>query len=87
MKPSIGRVVITQGVISSNGTSEHPALINRVWSDKEPAEATVLINCTVLPDGAPPMHGMSIQMFETREAAQAARAESSAPVAFWPDRV
>jgi hypothetical protein len=88
MKPSTGRIVVTQGIITCNGTNEHPAIVNRVWSNEEPAEAKVLINCTVFPDLEEATHGASIQMFETREAAQAARAaDPNTAVAFWPDRV
>lgn len=42
MKPSIGRIVIF-GHLSSNGVNEHPAIINRVWSDE-------CVNLTVFPD-------------------------------------
>lgn len=46
MKPSLGRIVIHRG-ISSNGATEHPAMITRVWSD-------TCVNLTVFPDfGAP----------------------------------
>lgn len=46
MKPSIGRIVIHRG-ISSNGVQDHPAVINRVWSDE-------CVNLTVLPDCGSP---------------------------------
>jgi hypothetical protein len=42
MKPSPGRIVLYRQ-LSSNGTIEHPAIINRVWSD-------VCVNLTVFPD-------------------------------------
>ena len=42
MKPSIGRIVIFTGLVSNN-SNEHPAIINRVWSD-------VCVNLTVFPD-------------------------------------
>lgn len=102
MKPSLGRVIITKGVVNSTGTDEAPAIITRVWSDKEPAEAVVLVNATVFPDLASPRPQGSIQLFETRAEAEAEQAKVNAigdneenfkkrglsgpMVAFWPDR-
>jgi hypothetical protein len=42
MKPSLGRVVLFR-MFDSNGVIEHPAIINRVWSD-------VCVNLAILPD-------------------------------------
>lgn len=92
MKPSIGRTVITKGVVTSNGTDEHPAIVNRVWSDADPADPSgqpVCVNLTVFPDFMTPQHAGSVYMFETRTAAIAAREAGTygGPVAYWPDRV
>lgn len=88
MKASIGRVVIVMGH-HSNGSSEHPAIITRAWSDAEPSEATVLVNVTILPDCGEPKPQGSIQLFDTKEAAEAhlAAATYKPPVCYWPARV
>jgi hypothetical protein len=93
MKPTPGRMVTALGY-SSNGSIEHPAIITRVWSDQDPADAVVLVNLTMFPDmESPKLHG-SVQIFNTRAEAEAFRAEKIAQgwekgplVCFWPDRV
>jgi hypothetical protein len=87
MKPSIGRVIITKG-IDANGSRVHPAIVNRVWSDAEPSEATFLVNVTVFPDcGAPQPRG-SIRMFDSEELADAhlATLSYSEVVGYWTAR-
>jgi hypothetical protein len=90
MKPSIGRTVITIGIIHSNGTHEHPAIVTRVWSDQEPSEATVLCNLTVFPDcgtQAAITQG-SVQIFDDRAAAENhLQANPGQFACFWPGRV
>ncbi len=85
MKPTIGRIIITKGV-ESNGSRVHPAIINRVWSDAEPSDACVLVNCTVFPDCAAPVSQGSIRMFESEDLADAFQATLSHTqvVGFWP---
>lgn len=50
-KPSLGRIVIHRGV-HGNGSYEHPAIINRVWSSE-------CVNLTVFPDCGSPTPSMS----------------------------
>jgi len=52
MKPSIGRIVLFRSE-QSNGISEHPAVINRVWSDE-------CVNLTVFPDCGAPISKTSV---------------------------
>lgn len=86
MKPSIGRIVVFNGSIKSNGSQEHPALVNRVWSDKEPSEAVVLCNLTVFPDmGATTTVG-SVQIFDSKDAAHSEIA-GGRNCCYWPDKV
>jgi hypothetical protein len=89
MKPSIGRIVITKGISNSNGTSEHPAIITRIWSDKEPSEAVVLCNLTVFPDCGTPITVGSVQIFDDAAAAAAHLQNEPAnkPLCFWPAKV
>lgn len=84
MKPSLGRTIITLGVVNSNGTDECPAIITRVWSDKDPANgAPVCVNATVFPDmpcgdiPATRPQG-SISLYETRAEAEAEQARVNA---------
>jgi hypothetical protein len=87
MKPSIGRIVIVRTHESFNGSNEHPAVITRVWSNNDPAEAKgsfVCVNVTALPDLSAPVPMGSQQLFETKEEAEAA---GSSSVAWWPERV
>jgi hypothetical protein len=63
MKPSIGRIVLFRSE-TSNGSTEHPAIINRVWSD-------VCVNLTVFPDcGAPVSKTSVVQNEDTTEGNQ-----------------
>lgn len=82
MKASIGRMVIVQG-IHSNGATEHPAVITRVWSGHDTDEAPVCVNLTVFPDSAPPMMRSSVPLYSTAALA----ANQAALVAYWPERV
>lgn len=99
MKASIGRIVVVKGAISSNGIDEQAAIVTRVWADHDTAEKPVMVNVAIIPDM--PANGPgtvalgvinrgSINLYENREQALAAQAETSGytpPVAFWPDRV
>lgn len=93
MKPSIGRIVVVKGALTSNGTDEHPAIVNRVWGNGEPALGeAVCINTTMFPDCGEKMAVTSVYMFETRKTAEEWLAEQkkhgcNPAVAFWPDRV
>lgn len=57
MKPSIGRIVLFR-TEHSNGTGEHPAIINRVWSDN-------CVNLTVFPDCGAPVSKTSVLQNES----------------------
>lgn len=103
MKASIGRIIITLGVLNSNGTDEHPAIITRAWSDKDTADGPVCVNATVLPDCGPPQSQGSIQVYDNRALAEAEQEHNNAigknresfngrglsgpMVAFWPERL
>ena len=72
MKPSAGSIITTKGAVSSNGTDEAPAIITRVWGDKDPAvDGKVLVNSTVFPDCGDQKLASSIPLFETRAEALA----------------
>jgi hypothetical protein len=87
MKATIGRTVILHGIFS-NGSAEHPAIINRAWSDRDTAEGPVCINVTVFPDCGEPQCKTSVYLFETKELAHAHHFENPhAPVCYWPPRV
>ncbi|MEY2689719.1 MAG: hypothetical protein RL375_3918 [Pseudomonadota bacterium] len=88
MIPTIGRTVIVHGV-SSNGATEHPAIITRVWgAGRDTRDSAVCINCTVFMDCGPASVFSSVMLFENREQVQAHRGENpKAVVAHWPDLV
>ena len=86
MKPSIGLVIVVKGAFISNGTDEHPAIINRVWGAGDTKDAPVAVNCTALPDCGAPTCVTSIILFEDRATAEAAFQSHGGRVAFWPDR-
>lgn len=81
MKASIGRIIITMGVIASNGTDEHPAIITRVWDKRDTAiDGTTMVNCTVLPDlhSIPAVGQGSITVYDTRAEAEAEQERANA---------
>lgn len=86
MKPSIGRTVIVHG-IHSNCAPETAAIVTRVWSNKDTAEAPVLVNLTVFPDCSEPQARGSIMLYDTRELALAAANSTNQVVAHWPERI
>jgi hypothetical protein len=55
-QPSVGRIVLFRSE-HSNGATEHPALINRVWSD-------TCVNLVVFPDCGVPMNKTSVVLNE-----------------------
>jgi hypothetical protein len=57
MKPSLGRIVLYRS-FSSNGVQEHPAMINRVWSD-------ICVNLVVFPDCQAPVTKPSVTQNES----------------------
>lgn len=89
MKASLGRVIVVKGAVSSNGAEVHPAIINRVWSDKDPDDAVVLVNVTIFPDCGAPVSMGSVRLFNTPEKAEAQLALQgySMAVGYWPERV
>ena len=49
MKAAMARSVIVKGVLS-NGSDEHPGIINRAWSNGDTVDGPVGVNVTVFPD-------------------------------------
>jgi hypothetical protein len=85
MKPFLGATVIVAG-IPSNGSSAHPALVNRVWGKGDTAEEPVCINVTVFPDCAEPTCRTSVLLFQTAEQARAHIEQHAGGVAaYWPE--
>jgi hypothetical protein len=73
MKPSLGRIVLFRSH-DSNGASEHPAMITRVWSD-------TTVNLTVFPDNSLPFAITSVGLNEDMKQGEQHRAWR------WPPRV
>lgn len=70
-KPSVGRIVLVSGK-ESNGVTEHPAIINRVWSDDK-------VNVMVFPDNGMPYPKTSVR--------QSTDGSAQAEAWRWPPRV
>lgn len=70
-RPSLGRIVIYRG-LESNGSNEHPAIVNRVWTPE-------CVNLTVLPDCGTPTAKTSVLPIDP--------ANKEATGWFWPPRV
>lgn len=86
MVPSIGRIIVVATAEQYNGSNLHPAIINRVWTETDTAQARgsfACVNVTVFPDCASPFSIASVQLFETEEDA---RGSGNRHIAWWPVR-
>lgn len=90
-KPAVGRTLhIFAHPGENNGADHAPATITRVWSD-------TLVNVHVMPDGHNCYWRTSVEVFPSREAAEAKRLEmveaglwaaNHVPLyAYWPPKV
>jgi hypothetical protein len=83
MKPvKLGDVILVQTGTSFNGSSVHPAIVNRVWGEPymhPTAGATAqTVNCTALPDcSTTPVVVSSCAVFESEEACRMSGMSSS----------
>lgn len=84
MKPVVAMPVVING-FESNGTTEHPGVVNRVWGEGDPAEngQSVRINATLFPDHHPAMPLGSISFLEDREAALEYQQRTGEPYVAW----
>lgn len=87
MKPSIGRIVTAVGFKArSNGTDEAPAMITRVWGQREDGVWTV--NATLFPDNKDPQLITSVLLYPSPDAARETYAANEQTTALhWPERV
>lgn len=87
MTPTIGRIVTAVGLLArSNGTDECPAMITRVWSQRE--DGAWLVNATLFRDAASENYATSVYLFFDGEAARTVLAENEHATALhWPARV
>lgn len=87
MKPSLGRIVIVRTAQEYNGAREHPAVITRVFSDRDTMGEVGgfnRVNLTVMPDCHSPFSATSVPLFETEKESHGA---SETIVAWWPPKV
>ena len=68
MLPFLGQRVIVLGIYS-NGASEAPGVVTRVWGAGDPENALVRVNLTVFPDNNLPSVQTSVRMCGSRRAA------------------
>lgn len=71
LKARLGLHVIAVGMVTANGSNEHPAVVTRVWSDSHMnGEQFTCVNLTVFPDlMTPQLHG-SQYLFRTKGEAE-----------------
>jgi hypothetical protein len=82
MKPSKGRIVMIKG-IQSNGSDEHPAIVNHVGGSDD----GLWVNVTVFPDCGAITSRTSVAFKEDREAVEAYLLKyPGSVVCFWPPR-
>lgn len=88
MKATIGRMVVLHNLFS-NGSNDQPAMITRVWSDRDTRDGPVAVNLTVFLDAvATPQLRSSVMLFDTAEQAREHCAgRMGMQAAHWPDRV
>jgi len=85
-QPSPGRVVLAVGgKAKANGADVAPALITRVWGEREDGGWTV--NMTVFPDCAEPRHAPSSVLYADETVAREKLSHDEMTAAYWPPRV
>lgn len=81
--PSPAKMVMVVGrPAQSNGADAAPAVITRVWNERE--DGSWLVNLHVFPDAQPSYPATSIPLYATEQDAQA---QLPATAAYWPARV
>lgn len=81
MKPKVSFPVVVHAD-SYNGTQEHPGMITRVWGPGDTADAPVMVNVLMFPDGGgEPQFFSSLQLFDSRDAAM--KGAPGRRVAYW----
>lgn len=86
--PSPARTVLAVGAAArSNGTDIAPAVITRVWSQRE--DGVWLVNATLLPDATSLITWVtSVYLYASEEQARAANGDNDAMTSlYWPARV
>ncbi len=84
--PSPARTVLAVGgKAKSNGAEVAPAVITRVWSQRD--ETSWLVNATLLPDCGAPVVVTSVYLFEDEQAARDSLQHETATALYWPPRV
>jgi hypothetical protein len=85
-QPSICRIVTAVGFRArSNGTDVCPAVITRVWGEKE--DGTWTVNATLFRDNAAPQAVSSVSLWPDEESARGAlSAAENVTALHWPAR-
>lgn len=86
-KPSVAQTVLAVGAFArSNGTDVAPAIITRVWGEREDGNWT--LNVKVLPDAGGVNNATSVTLYADEESAREAIGDNQhATACFWPARV
>lgn len=81
MKARLSFPVVIMGPIA-NGSTEHAAIITRVWGDGDTVDGPVVINATMFPDGGgEPQFQNQVHLYDSRDAA--VRAGPGRRCAYW----
>lgn len=81
MRAKISFPIVVMGPIA-NGSTEHAAIITRVWGDGDTVNGPVTVNALMFPDGGgEPQYQPSIHLYDSRDAALAAA--PGRRVAYW----
>lgn len=84
-KPSPCRMVLAVGgKAKGNGCDVAPALITRVWSQRE--DGSWLVNATLFPDASPSAVVTSVYLFEDEPTARDSLAYAESTALYWPAR-
>jgi hypothetical protein len=78
-------VLAVGGKAKANGNELAPAVITRVWSERE--DGSWLVNATLLPDASAPAVITSVYLFEDEQAARDSLQHETSTALFWPPRV
>lgn len=85
MKPTIGRIVTVLG-LDSVGVREHPAMITRVLTPgSDTIDGAVKVNLAVFQDTAREIQPLTVDLYDTHEAAVAGQSGETDIVAHWPE--
>lgn len=88
-KPSQGRIVLVpMDPNFNNGAKTAPAMVTQVFGDTELPDGSYTVNVRIFRDATTADEiRTSISLYETAEAARAAKGDETRHIGWWPPRV